>query len=345
MDDDIEEDKSRDSLEKKLKNPLKLYSKIVSDNKLVKYGNKVLKVVDVTNNYNSNLKNTNSHTESTLITTSEYTTSKIVQSYSFVIGSEVGIGVASLGGFTPPACVAGTIVGGVTFITGLEMSDQIKTITNSVATESINAIKSAKNMLPTYMKELIHECITDPVENSLKFAYDISKETIQKITHTISSVLYENYKNLRPEQTIVYCDDKNKTKISVKLDKTIATKIYNYCKFAEKNFYSDTYFRTSGSDFMGTSNFELQYDQFKNNINNFNSQLESREHFETPYELVAFEFTKTRPNSNLITKHNLNSNSIPNYQITAHLSGEGGSSNMNGIVGVVIIMIHVSFAI
>ena len=63
-------------------------------------------------------------------------------------------------------------------------------------------------------------------------------------------------------------------------------------------------------------------------------------------ELVAMNFEKSRPNPNLITRNKINSNSIPDYQVSVHVSGGGGgggSGIMAGVGGAVIIAVKVSF--
>ena len=85
-------------------------------------------------------------------------------------------------------------------------------------------------------------------------------------------------------------------------------------------------------------------------INDFQTQLNSYDFVSkttnpTPYELVLMDFSKSRPNPNLITRNKINSNSIPNYQASIHVLGGGGGDSgiLAGVGGAVIIAIKVSF--
>ena len=334
-------------LKKGFEKPVKLYTMIKSNNKIVRTYTKISNSVNVLKDYKSNLNQTNSHTESAIITGTEFVVTKSTQTMGFVFASEIGLKIAALGGFTLPACLAGTIVGGTTFCLGLEASEQIKSITNNITTHTI---KYASQILPGYIQEIIRECIGEPVEQFLKSAYTFGSESINKITNTISQILYENWDKLKPEQTIVYCEDLDKKKISVELNKQVATRVYNYCQSGLKNLDEMKFLGCYGSEYSGTSKSAFQFKEFNSKINDFQTQLNSYDFVSkttnpTPYELVLMDFSKSRPNPNLITRNKINSNSIPNYQASVHVLGGGGGDSgiLAGVGGAVIIAIKVSF--
>jgi len=334
-------------LKKGFEKVIKLTTKIKSNNKIVRTYTKISNPVNVLKDYKSNLNQTNSHTESAIITGTEFVATKSTQTMGFVLASEIGLKIAASGGFTLPACLAGSIVGGTTFYLGLEASEQIKSITNNVTTHTI---KYARQMLPGYIQPIIRECIGEPVEQFLKSAYTLGSESISKIINTISQTLYENWDKLKPEQTIVYCEDLNKKKISIELNKQVATRVFNYCQSGLKNHDEMKCLGRYGTEYSGTSKSAFQFNEFNSKINDFQTQLNSYDFVSkttnpTPYELVLMDFSKSRPNPNLITRNKINSNSIPNYQVSVHVSGGGGGDSgiLAGVGGAVIIAIKVSF--
>jgi len=343
-------------IKKNIDKPVKLISKLKKDNLIANTYTKVNKIISVCEDWDNNFKETNSHTESAIITTTEFVSSKTVQGTSFVLATEVGLGIAATGGFTPVSCAACAIGATLTYLSGLEAAEQTKQIAKHITTNTIHTIKQINNGLPGYIKNIIYECVSEPVEQTLKFGYNLSVQTINKIKQTVSAVLYENWEKLTPNSIIIYCSDQNQNKIEISLDKKISTKIYYYCKSGSDNYHISpdyNYYPTVLDDFelgrtkLPNQSFEAKYNKFEEKINSFEYQLENYDFAsqitkQTPYEQLVL--TLPRPNSRLITSHYINPNTIPDYRVNVHVSGgSGGGGGMTAVGCVVAIAIKVSF--
>lgn len=341
------------NFKKYIEKPVGLYSKIEKSNRIINSCAKINKIINVSEDYETNLKETNSHTESTIITGSEFVSSKTIQSASFAVAAEIGLEISAVGGFTPISCAVGALGASLIYLTGLEMAEQTKQITNHVVKNTIQTVKQIKNELPESIKNIIYECISEPVEQTLKFTYNFGIQTINKVKQTVSSVICENWEKINPNGTIIYCEDLEQNKIEITLDKKISTKIYNYCKISDNNYQIPyySYYPLILDDFIGTKTqtFESRYNKFEEKINSFEYQLEnydfaSRVTKHTPYEQLVLDLPK--PNSRLITRHHINPNTIPDYRVQVNISGSGSGGGGGGLTAVgcvVAIAIKVSF--
>ena len=61
-----------------------------------------------------------------------------------------------------------------------------------------------KNKLPKYTQEIIYECISDPIEKTLRQIYKSSFETINVIKNTISSILIDNWACIYMKSSMLY---------------------------------------------------------------------------------------------------------------------------------------------
>ena len=147
--------------------PIAIVEETLQDNKIVKTYSKINKIVHCIDDYNENLQETKSHINSTILTSTGIISESISKRCGFVIASTVGIEIAAVGGFTPPACIAGAIGASVVFVESLKCSKQVKIITKSIVSETIEYSKKQKNKLPKYTQEIIYECISDPIEQTL----------------------------------------------------------------------------------------------------------------------------------------------------------------------------------
>jgi len=340
---------------KSIEKPVKLIFKI-KKNLATNTISKVNKIITVSDDYYNNLEKTNSHTEAAIITTAAITSSKTVESASLVLATEVGTGIAAGGGYTPLAIVGGVLGAGVTYLSGLEAAEQTKQLVKNVTTNTLHIVKQIKNELPGYIKDIIYSCVSNPVEQTLKFVYDLSVQSTNKIKQTVSEVLCKNWENLSPNSTIIYCEDLNQNKIEILLDKNISTKIFDYCRFGSNNNHLSpdyNYYSTVLNDFclgmtkLPKQSFESKFNEFEEKFYSFEYQLEKYDFTsqiatkQTPYEQL--ETTLPRPNPKLLSRHRIDPNTIPDYKVNVHVSGGSGGGGEIAAVGVVAIAIRVSF--
>lgn len=327
-----------------ISNPIAIVEETLQDNKIVKTYSKINKIAHCIDDYNENLQETKSHIDSTILTSTGIISESISKRCGFVIASTVGIEIAAVGGFTPPACIAGAIGASVVFVESLKCSKQVKIITKSIVSETIEYSKKQKNKLPKYTQEIIYECISDPIEKTLRQIYKSSFETINVIKNTISSILIDNWEKIKPKETIIYCEDIKQNKIVIELDKQTVTKIWNYCQYSQNEFEFDYGF---GNEFTNknkpASQFENIYSDYKNKFDDFQlglSQYNFTEQKLTPYEQIKI----SKPNTSLLTRTYINP-SIPDYIVSCQVSGGGrGGNGIGAAIGTgLVFAIKISF--
>ena len=198
--------------------------------------------------------------------------------------------------------------------------------------------------MPKYTQEIIYECISDPIEKTLRQTYKSSFETINVIKNTISSILIDNWEKIKPKETIIYCEDIKQNKIVIELDKQTVTKIWNYCQYSQNEFEFDYGF---GNEFTNknkpASQFENIYSDYKNKFDDFQlglSQYNFTEQKLTPYEQIKI----SKPNTSLLTRTYINP-SIPDYIVSCQVSGGGrGGNGIGAAIGTgLVIAIKISF--
>ena len=340
---------------KAAKKLVKIYGKLYEDKVPVIACSKAFKIIGVTQDYNSTLKETKSHTESALVTAAEFAVTKSFEAAGIASAFDAGLGIAASGGFNPYSCAAGAVVFAAGSLATLEVSEEFKEITNKVTKQTIGVVKSGYKKLPGHVREIIYECVGKPVEDSLKSVHIVGSETIEKVTRTISSGLYDVWDKLKPEPIVICCEDLQQKKVYINLNKQVVTKIYNYCHASSSGFGSvfctDSGFGLGfntdfgfdsgfGSGFnsrfdtgliprySGTSSFASKYKEIETRTNNFKYELDSYDFvskttLQTPYELITRNIP--RPNPNLINRHLSNDYSIPDYQVTVHVTVEKDS--------------------
>lgn len=322
--------------------PMDIIEETHSDNKIINIYSKINKKINIYEDYNDNLQKTNSHIDSTVLTSASILSASVTQTYGFKLASEVGIGIASTGQFTPQACIAGAVGATVVFVASLDASKQIKTITNSIISSTIKCSKKIKNKLPKHIQDIIYECVSEPVEQTLKKIYESTSETINKVSTSISSILIDNWEKIKPDETIIYCEDIKQNKIEIKLNKQTATKIWKYCQFSQNEFefdygYNNEFFNTNKS----LTKFSHIYCDYKNKFDDFQlglSQYDFTEQKLTPYEQIKIY----RPNTSLLTRTYIDPSIIPDYKISCQVhGGNGGGGNSTGAIigaGLVIVV-------
>uniref|UniRef100_A0A6C0EY93 Uncharacterized protein n=1 Tax=viral metagenome TaxID=1070528 RepID=A0A6C0EY93_9ZZZZ len=327
-----------------ISDPIAIIEETLPDNKIVKTYSKINKIAHCIDDYNENLQETKSHIDSTILTSTGIISESISKRCGFVIASTVGIEIAAVGGFTPPACIAGAIGASVVFVESLKCSKQVKIITKSIVSETIEYSKKQKNKLPKLTQEIIYECISDPIEQTLRQIYKSSFETINVIKNTISSILIDNWEKIKPKETIIYCEDIKQNKIVIELDKQTVTKIWNYCQYSQNEFEFDYGF---GNEFTNknkpSSQFVNVYSDHKNKFDDFQlglSQYNFTEQKLTPYEQIKI----SKPNTSLLTRTYINS-SIPDYIVSCQVSGGGrGGNGIGAAIGTgLVFAIKISF--
>jgi hypothetical protein len=330
-----------------IKKSLKVWKQLEPTNIPIKLINKINKIDNLVSEYENNLGITNSHIESTLITTSKTISEGSIQATSIVVGSEIGLEIAAGGGFTPVSCFLGAGVAAGISIIGIDSSKQIGIGVKKLSGNIISGVKTFSKSLPKYAQDLIYECVSEPVEKVLTSVYNLSRESINGIKNTITNVLADGWEKLLPQSTIIYCEDFNSNKIEIQLDKSIGTKIYNYCHgvdFYECNCGQEIYFNNRCWDLTcpnKPTKFSLKYDEFESDLNLLKSIL-SKFNFVstklTPYEQIY------KPRTNILTRTKINSNTIPDYKVICNVS-RGDSGGIGGILGTcVVIAIQVSWA-
>jgi len=328
-----------------IKKTLKVCKQLKPKNIPIKFISKINKFDNVVSEYSNNLEETNSHIESTVITTSKTVSEGYVQASSILMGSEIGLEIATIGGFTPPACIAGAGVASLISFVGIENSKEIGDQVKKLSKEIIFDVKTIGKSLPRYVRELIYECVSEPVEQTLRHIYNLSKESINGIKKTITNVLIDGWEKLLPRSTIIYCDDLNSNKIKIQLDKSIGERIYNYCH-SSSSYEPEQEFYLSNNRFWDLdypnkpTKFSIKYEEFDSNFNLFESNLKKYDFVEknlTPYEQIY------KPNTNILIRNKINPNTIPDYKVSCTVSG-GGSGGIGGILGTcVVIAIQVSW--
>jgi len=329
-----------------IKKSLKVWKQLEPTNIPIKLINKINKIDDLVSNYNDNLEKTNSHIESTVITTSKTISEGSIQTISTTVGSEIGLEIAAGGGFTPVSCFLGAGVAAGISLVGIDSSKQIGIGVKKLSENIISNVKKITKSLPKYAQDLIYECVSEPVEKVLTSVYNLSRESIDGIKNTITNVLTDGWKKLLPQSTIIYCEDFNSNKIEIQLDKFVGTKIYNYChgtNFYGYGFESGFNLDNRCWDFTcpnKPTKFSLKYDEFEYNLYLLKSNLSKYNFTETkliPYEQIY------KPNTNILTRTKINPNIIPDYKVSCNVSG-GGSGGIGGILGsCVVIAIQVSW--
>lgn len=328
--------------------PIDIVEETQKNNKIIKTYSKINKITHCIEDYNENLLKTKSHIDSTILTSAGIVSESIFQTYGFAIASKIGIDIATVGGFTPQACVVGAIGASVVFVASLDVSRQVKTITNIIVSETIEYSIKQKNKLPKYIQEIIYECISEPVEQNLRQIYKSSSETISMITNTISSILIDGWEKIKPEGTIIYCEDIKQNIIKIELDKQTTTKIWNYCQYSQNEFEFDNEFANGfANEFTNTnklsSQFSNSYSNYKNKFDNFQmelSQYNFTEQQSTPYEKIKI----SRPNTSLLTRTYINPSTIPEYKVSCQVYETGGCGGGGAIIGAgLVIAIKISF--
>lgn len=317
------------------------YLKLTKSNKLTNIANKINKSINIYEDYEKEFKKTNKHIDTTSIIIGEKVSSGIVNSANLALSSEIGLSIASSGGFTPLSCIGGAIASTITFCTGLDLNDKIiKPYVKNTMKNTINTIKQIKNELPENIQDIIYECISHPIEETLKKNHNLIKETIDKIKYTVNSILCENWQKIHPNETIIYCEDLYKNKVSITLNKQISTKIYDYCRIG-MNYYDTNYSEFMNNEFINSkqnlSNFALKYNNFKDNMNYFDVTTTK-----TPYEKLTMNIY--RPNSKLLKRHYIDPNTIPDYRVNIIVDGKDSNNGILAGIGCsVIFVVKISF--
>lgn len=327
-----------------IKKSLKVWKQLEPTNIPIKPINKINKIYDLVSEYENNLEKTNSHIESTVITTSKTISEGSIQTTSIVVGSEIGLEIAAGGGFTPVSCFLGAGVAAGISLVGIDSSKQIGIGVKKLSEKIISDVKTFSKSLPKYAHDLIYECVSEPVEKVLTSVYNLSRESIDTIKNTITNVLTDGWEKLLPQSTIIYCEDSNLNKIEIQLDKSIGTKIYNYCHRTDFYGYESGFnFNNRYGDLTCPNNptkFSLKYNEFESDLNLLKLNLSKYNFAETkliPHEQIY------KPNTNILTRTKINPNTIPDYKVSCNVSG-GGSGGIGGILGTcVVIAIQVSW--
>lgn len=334
-----------------IEKPIKIIKKIHHDNIIIKYYSKINKIIQYNKDYNKNLHETKSYIDSVILTSSCIFSESISQSYGLAIASEIGLSIAAAGQFTPQACIAGAMISSITFVSSLKVSKQAKSITKSLVSNTINYSKKISNKLPKYIQEIIYECISEPVKKTLQQIHKSSSDTIRTVTDTVSSILIDNWEKIKPEGTIIYCEDIEQNKIKIELDKQTTIKIWNYCHYGKDDFEFDYNFANEfvngfSNTNKSSSQFSNIYCDYKNKLNNI--QLELSQYNFTEQKLTPYDQIKiSRPNTSLLTRNYINTSIIPDYKISYQVSGGNGigcENSMGTAIGAgLVIMIKISF--
>lgn len=341
------------------KKSLKLAKATNPSNVPIKALNKINKIVNTIDLYNKNLSNTNSHLETTIMTIGETISKSIVQAE--VIGTSIGIAnaVVATGGYTPPACLSGALVGSVCLISGLEFIEQVGYCANKLSNNIIGEIKNSFDTLPAYTQEIIRECVREPVEQTLKTIHEFSAETIDSVVKVVGDILIDGWNKIQPDSTIIYCMDKEGKQIEINLNKYISTKIYSYCQASMGTLNTNLnygMYSNNGIKKYSTS-FENKFNEFGENFNsfqynlknhNFKKNTEKMENL-TPYEqIVSKDKYQTqsilyKPNTSILNKTKINNLNIPEYKVSCHVSGSS-SNSLGAVLGTgVVFAVQVCF--
>lgn len=323
----LEEKKSL--LYNELKTMSKIYSKIVTNNPYIDGFISATRIINIVNDYNKNLKETNSHSKSLIITASEFFSAKMYQTIGFSCAFYVGNIVASSGFYSLPACFLGAGTTAVIIVASVSTTDDVKSCTKIIVKKTVDLTqKITKKVVPIYVREMIYNCINKPVEQRLKLTYNFCSETINKITHEISSTLYNSWEKIHPEKNTICCKDTDGKIISIDLNKNISTKIYNYCKVGSNCYFPNDIFEQNnfiiGNKYNGTSKFEqttfnnstdlnLKISKSCKSLKQFNNSTYSfpSNFMDFTNSLNSIDFLKNDPI--LTSMHKINSHSIPNY--------------------------------
>ena len=248
--------------------------------------------------------------------------------------------------------MCGAVASTTTFLCGLDVNKKIlKPIVKNTINNTINDIKKIKNKLPNHIQDIIYECISQPIEQSLKNTHHLIDEKINIIKDTINKILCENWEKIKPNETIIYCEDLNQNKISISLNKQITTKIYDYCRIGTNNYYESINYQFTNNEFMDSnqnlSTFSLKYENFNNNFNSLQYNLNhfnfiDKINYQINYDKNVLKIN--RPNSSLLKKHHINPNTIPDYKVNIIIDGkDSNSGSLAGIGCCIAIAIQFSF--
>jgi hypothetical protein len=302
-----------------------------SNNKIINKISKIVSALDLVTNYNKELNKTNSHIESTLVTGIGLVTETIVENVGIASAVTVG-GMMSTGGPVGTAC--GIIVGGTIYNESKQFASKSKEVAKIATKKTIEIVQNVKSKLPKTAQKLIYECISEPVETSLKFIYDLSVHSIQIIKETITNIICDNWENITSVGKLIYSivDSDNK-KITVELNQNITDQILTYCHvYSNIDFTLDYHHIKNGYK----SEFEQSYREFQYNFDNFQSNLSNLpSNVPTPYDKVKI----IRPRTELFERYNFNNICIPNYTVTTSISNRGN----NGLVcGGILFMVQIA---
>lgn len=320
-----------------------------TNNKVIKKLNKFNTISEFVDDYNEEFKKTKSHVKSTIITGTRFIVNNAIDPIIMAGSIAVGMEVAGVGAFTHPACVAGVVACTTTFIVGSKISENADEIAKNISSSTFDFAKEMKNKLSPNVKKIIYKCVSKPIEKSLETIYEITNKTSEYIKQVVTNVIYDNWNKIEPSGTIIYCSDLNEKKITIELNSNIASKIYNYCNYYSKNSnnfawdnFNSNYEPNFGSNpYTPKSNFANTFQQFSRDLGDFETKLSnlpktfnfdlpknSTSENLTPYEQIKI----IRPDTNLLTRTRIDTNSIPNYIVSCSITeSRGGFGSTIGI--------------
>jgi hypothetical protein len=297
---------------------------------------KIIKYDEILNKYNKNLNNTNSHTKSIIITSSQEISKKTTQ---FVPAMEMATIIASSGGYTPYSIACGAITGTIVYLANEKLSEDVSNLVGKTITKTLELTSEYKNKLPEYVKNTIFEYVSNPIEQSLSSIYTSSREIINNVKQTVTKIICDNYKKMKPSETIIYCNDINKNNIEINLDKIIVTKILNCCNIS--NYDSD--FNLLFNNYSISTYVDKNFSEKINLKNTFEKspKLNLENIQDINYEIPKCQLLPIyKPNTSLISKPI--TTHIPDYNVSCSMKGGGGFGNC-GFIGVVVIAVQFSF--
>jgi hypothetical protein len=125
-------------------------------------------------------------------------------------------------------------------------------------------------------------------------------------------------------------------KIEIKLDKSIGERIYNYCHILNTYDYEHKFYNNYCDLIPNKSTkFMIKYKEFESNLYLLESNL-SKYNFEEK-NLIQYEQIY-KPNTNILIRNKINSNTIPDYKVSCSVSG-GGIGSLLGTCVVITIQL------
>ena len=196
------------------------------ENDYIKKIFKIVKKVNLYNDYNNNIKNGYSHIKSMITTLNTSILDNSIKTLGITTSVHIANEIIKYGKYRHPYCIGGAIVGSLIVDNVFDISSK-----NDVVNYTNNMVSTIENNMSDNVKELIYNCVTKHIEKVLSKTHTY----IETIKNIVFNVICENHEKIDYNKRLFYVEDINNKIIEIEFDLLTVNKIKNYIRFDRNN--------------------------------------------------------------------------------------------------------------